>query len=99
MMSVLPPHPNIVQNLIAFEDEEFLHIIMEKCHLGDLFKLIKLATKLPEATATSIFRWVLIGFKSFRIELVLMFSSIFLLPENLPLLCFFVIQMELSIVI
>lgn len=53
-MILLKDHPNIVQIIDAFEDEERYNIIMEVCQHGDLFDFISSKRVLEEHLVVSI---------------------------------------------
>ncbi|KAH9651779.1 calcium-dependent protein kinase 33 [Citrus sinensis] len=59
VMQYLSGQPNIVQFKAAYEDEQFVHIVMELCAGGELFDRIVARGHYSERSAASVFRVIM----------------------------------------
>ena len=56
IMTRLSGHPNVVDLKAAYEDENYVHLVMELCAGGELFNQLEKHGKFSEAEAKVIFR-------------------------------------------
>ena len=59
VMQYLSGQPNIVKFKAAYEDEQFVHIVMELCAGGELFDRIVARGHYSERSAASVFRVIM----------------------------------------
>ncbi|KAL3524230.1 hypothetical protein ACH5RR_017064 [Cinchona calisaya] len=56
IMTRLSGHPNVVNLKAVYEDEDYVHLVMELCAGGELFKQLEKHGKFPEPEARVLFR-------------------------------------------
>ncbi|KAL3521492.1 hypothetical protein ACH5RR_019641 [Cinchona calisaya] len=56
IMTRLSGHPNVVDLKAVYEDENYVHLVMELCAGGELFNQLEKNGKFPEAEARILFR-------------------------------------------
>ncbi|XP_029126464.1 calcium-dependent protein kinase 4 [Cajanus cajan] len=56
IMSRLSGHPNVVDLKAVYEEEDFVHLVMELCAGGELFHLLEKHGRFPESEARVLFR-------------------------------------------
>lgn len=56
IMTMLSGHPNVVDLKAVYEDEDYVHLVMELCAGGELFSQLEKHGKFPESEARVLFR-------------------------------------------
>ena len=75
-------HPNIVQLIDFFEEDDFVYLILEYCSKGNLFAYMNRKQQLPELTVKTIFNQVLSAVGYLHSQRIIMRD---LKPENILL--------------
>ncbi|KAM7269590.1 hypothetical protein ACFE04_025087 [Oxalis oulophora] len=66
ILSLLSPHPNITQFIDLYEDEDFLHLVMELCKPITLYDIILKQKPLLERSAASYMKQIVTGMAHFH---------------------------------
>jgi calcium-dependent protein kinase len=76
-------HPNIVKLHEVYEDQRYIHIVMERCHGGDLFDKIMQVEAYPEDKAQAIMKSLLSAVNYMHVHKIMHRD---LKPENMLLI-------------